>query len=76
MIVVVSDEIYWSVVRHQYDRIDSSDYSSVIRVRVAGRRYRGWVHVPVDAFESLTVDSATGAIVPPATSFLTSWSAI
>jgi class 3 adenylate cyclase len=69
LIMVVSDEIYRSVVRHQYDRIDSSDYGPMIRVHVAGRRYLGWVHVPVDAFESLTVDSSTGAIVPPATSF-------
>ena len=69
LIVVVSEEIYRGVVRHQYDRINPREYHPGIGVHVAGRRCRGYVHIPAGAFESLTVDSATGAIVPPATSF-------
>jgi DNA-binding CsgD family transcriptional regulator/class 3 adenylate cyclase len=69
LIVVVSEEIYQSVVTHQYDRINSREYNPELQVRVAGRHRRGYVHVPADAFESLTADSATGAIVPPATPF-------
>jgi hypothetical protein len=69
LIMVVSKEIYQSVVMHQYDGINSHEYNPEIRVDAAGQRRRGYVHVPADAFESLTVDSATGAIVPPATPF-------
>jgi hypothetical protein len=69
LIMAVSEDIYRSVVRHQRDRIDPDDYRLAIRVRVGERRCRGYVHVPADALESLTVDSATGAIVPPATPF-------
>jgi hypothetical protein len=69
LVMVVSEEIYQGVVLHQYDRLDPGEYSPEVRVRVAGRSYRGYVHVPADAFESLTVDSATGAITPPATPF-------
>lgn len=69
LIMVVSGEIYRSVVRHQYDGLDQCEYHPEIEVQVAGNHYRGYVHVPADAFESLTVDSATGAIVPPATPF-------
>jgi hypothetical protein len=69
LIMVVSGEIYRSVVRHQYDGLDQCEYHPEIQVQVAGNHYRGYVHVPADAFESLTVDSATGAIVPPATPF-------
>ena len=68
LIVAVSEEIYVSVVMHQYDGINSHEYHPAIRVHVTGRRRRGYVH-SAGAFESLTVDSATGAIVPPATPF-------
>lgn len=46
LILVVSGEIYRSVVRHGYDGIDSDAFQPMVRVQVAGNRHRGWVQVP------------------------------
>jgi hypothetical protein len=47
LVVVVSEDIYWSIVRHGYEGIPGHTYEPLVRVKVAGRRRRGWVHVPV-----------------------------
>jgi hypothetical protein len=47
LVLVVSEEIYWSIVRHGYEGIPESGFGPLVRVVVAGRRHRGWVHVPV-----------------------------
>jgi class 3 adenylate cyclase len=47
LVLVVSEEIYWSIVQHEYDGIPGSAFEPLVRVTVAGRRRRGWVHVPV-----------------------------
>ncbi|MFC5751664.1 hypothetical protein [Actinomadura rugatobispora] len=44
--VVVSDEIYRSIVLHGYGGIDAGGYDTGVRVRVRGRQRHGWVHVP------------------------------
>jgi class 3 adenylate cyclase len=44
--LVVSDDIYDSVVRHGYDGIDRRDFHPLVRVDMAGRSQRGWVTVP------------------------------
>jgi hypothetical protein len=44
----VSDEIYWSIVSQGYGGIDKRSYEQLVRVRVAGRQRRGWVHVPAE----------------------------
>lgn len=46
LIVVVSGEIYHSVVRHGYGGIDQEAFLPLVRVQVAGRRYPGWIHLP------------------------------
>lgn len=71
LVLVVSDDIYYGVVKHGYDGLREDTYRFEVRVSMAGRKRQGYVHVPVEALESLTVDSdsATGAIVPPATPF-------
>ncbi len=46
LILVVSGDIYRSVVRHGYDGIDQGDFRPLVRVQIAGHRYPGWVHVP------------------------------
>jgi hypothetical protein len=46
LVVVVSDEIYQSIVRHGYGGIDPGGYDRQVRVRVAGRRRQGRVCVP------------------------------
>ncbi|WP_051711706.1 hypothetical protein [Spirillospora albida] len=47
--VAVSEEIYWSVVRHEYDGISAAEYRPGLRVQVAGRRRHGWIHAPACA---------------------------
>lgn len=46
LILVVSGDIYRSVVRHDYDGIDQHDFRRLVRVQVAGHRYPGWIHFP------------------------------
>jgi class 3 adenylate cyclase len=41
--LVVSDDIYRSVVRQGYDGIDSGAFSPAVRVRLGGVHHRGWV---------------------------------
>jgi hypothetical protein len=43
LLVVVSDDIYTSVVRHGYAGIDVRAFDEVAHVKVAGQRHRGWV---------------------------------
>jgi hypothetical protein len=44
LVLVVSDEMYFAVVHQGY--VDADTYHPMVRVRVAGRGHRGWVHVP------------------------------
>jgi class 3 adenylate cyclase len=44
--LVVSGDIYSSVVRHGYDGIDQHAFCPLVRVQVAGNRYPGWIHIP------------------------------
>jgi class 3 adenylate cyclase len=49
LILVVSGDIYSSVVRHGYDGIDQRAFQPLVRVEIAGKRYPGWIHVPEQA---------------------------
>lgn len=62
LVLVVSEDIYWSIVRHEYDGIPGGAFQPLIRVMVGGRRRQGWVHVPVP---QRTVDDAAGAQPDP-----------
>lgn len=42
LVVVASDHIYDSVVRHHYHGIDPAAFVPSVRTRVAGRIHRGW----------------------------------
>jgi len=44
LVLVISDEIYSGIVWHGY--VDANAYAPMVRVCVANRRHRGWVHVP------------------------------
>jgi hypothetical protein len=46
LILVISGDIYSSVVRHGYDGIDQHAFRPLVRVQIAGRRYPGWIHMP------------------------------
>jgi hypothetical protein len=49
LILVVSGDIYSSVVRHGYDGIDQQAFHPLVRVHIAGKRYPGWIHIPEHA---------------------------
>ena len=49
--LVISDDIYRTIVRHGYDGIDQNDFHPLVHVRVAGNRYTGWVQVPHEPVE-------------------------
>jgi hypothetical protein len=46
LILVVSQHIYRSVVRHGYDGIDDTTFEQTVHVQVGGQRQRGWVQLP------------------------------
>src|SRR5690349_20358321 len=51
LILVISGDIYNSVVRHGYDGIDQQAFHPLVRVQVAGQRFPGWIHLPKQATE-------------------------
>ena len=55
LILVISGDIYNSVVRHGYDGIDQQTFHPLVRVHVAGKRFPGWIHLP----EQVTEDNVT-----------------
>ncbi len=44
--VVVSGDIYRSIVRHGYNGIDQSAFRPLVRIQVAGNRHLGWIYIP------------------------------
>jgi hypothetical protein len=46
LVLVVSQEIHRSVIRHGYDGIDISAFDPRVHVQIAGQRVRGWVQIP------------------------------
>jgi class 3 adenylate cyclase len=49
LILVVSEDIYHSVVRHGYEGIDQHAFHPLVRVQIAGHRQSGWIHIPEEA---------------------------
>jgi class 3 adenylate cyclase len=64
--VVVSEDIYWSIVRHDYEGIPESAFDPLVRVTASGRRRQGWVHVPVPQAALERAALATAAVRPKA----------
>ncbi|MEO3824156.1 hypothetical protein [Actinomadura sp. B10D3] len=54
LVLVVSEDIYHSIVRHGYAGIRADSYVPLVRLEVTGRSHQGWVH------------DATGAVAPAA----------
>jgi hypothetical protein len=46
LVLIVSDEIYKSIVLQEYAGICPRTFVRSITVRVSGRRQRGWIHLP------------------------------
>jgi class 3 adenylate cyclase len=44
--LVISHDIFRTIVRHGYDGIDPHAFRPLIRVHIAGQRYLGWVYTP------------------------------
>jgi hypothetical protein len=51
LVLVISREIYSSIVRHS--GVDRKAYEGRIRVRVCGQYYQGWVHIPTPLLSGL-----------------------
>jgi class 3 adenylate cyclase len=47
--LVISGDIYSSVVRHDYHGIDQHAFHRRVRVQIADKRYPGWIHIPGQA---------------------------
>jgi class 3 adenylate cyclase len=56
--LVVSGDIYGSVVRHGYDGIDHHAFYRLVRVQIAGTRYPGWIHIPDKATQHQVTEMA------------------
>jgi class 3 adenylate cyclase len=52
--LVISDDIYRTVVRHGYPEIDMWAFRQLVRVQVAGNRYAGWIDSPERASQHIT----------------------
>jgi hypothetical protein len=59
LILVVSEDIYRSVVRHGYDGIDQDAFQPMVRVQVGGSRHCGWVQLPGPAAPSRVAELAS-----------------
>jgi hypothetical protein len=46
LMLVVSDDIYRTIVRHRYDEIDDRTYRPIVQIEVDGVAYAGWVQGP------------------------------
>lgn len=49
LVLVVSDDIYQSVIRHRYDGINDRAFEPLVHLEVAGRSIMGWVCVPAES---------------------------
>lgn len=58
LILVVSGDIYNSVVRHGYDGLDQHAFHQLVRVQIAGHRYLGWIHIPEEATQHQVTEIA------------------
>jgi hypothetical protein len=63
LVLVVSEDIYWSIVRHEYEGISGSGFEPLVGVTVGGRRRRGWVHVPIPHVPMPALASKANAMV-------------
>lgn len=57
LLLVVSDHIHRSVIRHGYEGIDESTFEPAVHLDIAGQPYRGWVQKPAN-------ERSTGFPVP------------
>ena len=56
--LVISEDIYRTVVRHGYTGIDQSAFHQLVSTQVAGNRYKGWIHIPEETSQQHVADMA------------------
>jgi hypothetical protein len=66
LVLVVSEEIFSGIIRHGY--VDEGPYERCVHVRVAERRRRGRVHVPVPARPDRSLAGRRAKTGPPSPS--------
>ena len=66
VVLVVSEKIFSGIVRHRY--VDGGTYEPLVRVRMAGRQHRGWVHFPRPAAPARLAEVHRAMSQPPAPS--------
>jgi class 3 adenylate cyclase len=59
LILVISGDIYRAIVCHGYDGIDQRAFYALVRVRIAGHRYPGWIHIPSQAARDQVTEIAS-----------------
>jgi class 3 adenylate cyclase len=59
LILVVSGEIYNSVVRQGYEGVDAHSFHPLVRVQIAGNRRTGWIHIPEEATQHQVTEMAS-----------------
>ena len=66
LVLVISEEIFRTIVRHGY--LDTGQYVPLVRVRVAERQHRGWVHTPapIRCDEPVTIRGTRIPLLSPA----------
>src|ERR1035438_5452411 len=57
--LVISGDIYSSVVRHGYDGIDQHAFHRLVRVQIADKRYPGWIHIPGQTRSTVAICTAS-----------------
>src|SRR6266700_8246834 len=58
LILVISGDVYNSVVRHGYDGIDQHAFHPLVRVKIAGNCHLGWIHIPEEGIRHQVTDMA------------------
>jgi hypothetical protein len=62
LVLVVSKEMYETVVKHEYDGISKETYQPDVRLHVSGRRRQGWLHIPTEALDLHAGEHSAGPL--------------
>ena len=50
--LIVSEDLYWNTVHHEYDGLRACDFTRDIRGTVGGRTHHGWLKIPTPGLDS------------------------
>ena len=49
LLLVVSSEVYGSVMGHGYDGTGQQAFHRLVSAQIAGKRYPGWINIPAES---------------------------